>query len=47
MSTQIQSEHFTNALYTLLDEAFDSVHGIFLDKGMSISGSNQVQEQNQ
>ena len=36
MSTQIQSEYFTNALYTLLDETFDSVHGIFLDKGTSM-----------
>jgi uncharacterized membrane protein len=35
MST-IQTEHFTNALYTLLDETFDSVQGIFLDKGTSL-----------
>jgi hypothetical protein len=34
MST-IQSEHFTEALRMLLDEAFDNVHGIFLDKGTS------------
>lgn len=36
MSTAIQAEHFTNALYTLLDETFDNVHGIFLDKGTSL-----------
>ncbi len=36
MSTQIQSEHFTAALYGLLDEAFDNVHGYFLDKGTSM-----------
>jgi hypothetical protein len=35
MST-IQSGHFTNALYGLLDEAFDNVHGYFLDKGTSL-----------
>jgi hypothetical protein len=32
----IQSEHFTKALYGLLDEAFDHVHGIFLDPGTSM-----------
>ena len=36
MSTQIQAEYFTNALYTLLDETFDNVHGYFLDKGTSL-----------
>lgn len=36
MSTTIQSEHFTGALYLLLDETFDSVHGLFLDKGTSL-----------
>ncbi|MBX3013673.1 MAG: hypothetical protein KF832_19285 [Caldilineaceae bacterium] len=36
MSSSIQSEHFTNALYTLLNETFDSVQGIFLDKGTSL-----------
>lgn len=36
MPTQIQTEHFTNALYTLLDETFDNVHGYFLDKGTSM-----------
>ncbi len=36
MSTQIQSDHFTKALYALLDETFDNVHGFFLDKGTSM-----------
>ena len=36
MSTQIQTEHFTSAIYTLLDETFDNVHGYFLDKGTSL-----------
>lgn len=36
MSTPIQTEHFTGALYLLLDETFTSVHGIFLDKGTSL-----------
>jgi hypothetical protein len=36
MSSQIQAEHFKNALYLLLDEAFDNVHGIFLDRGTSL-----------
>lgn len=36
MSTQIQSEHFTKALYTLLDETFDNVQGLYLDKGTSM-----------
>ena len=36
MSTQIQAQHFTNALYALLDEAFDNVQGYFLDKGTSM-----------
>ena len=36
MSTQIQTEHFTNALYTLLDETFDNVQGYYLDKGTSL-----------
>lgn len=34
--TQIQSEHFTTALYELLDETFDNVQGYFLDKGTSM-----------
>jgi hypothetical protein len=36
MLTQIQTDHFTQALYTLLDETFDNVHGYFLDKGTSM-----------
>lgn len=36
MATQIQAEHFTKALYDLLDETFDNVHGFFLDKGTSM-----------
>ena len=36
MPAQIQTEHFTKALYTLLDETFDNVHGCFLDKGTSM-----------
>ncbi len=36
MSTQIQPDHFTNALYALLDETFDNVHGFYLDKGTSM-----------
>lgn len=36
MTTQIQAEHFTNALYSLLDETFDHVQGYFLDKGTSM-----------
>jgi hypothetical protein len=36
MSAPIQSEQFTNALYLLLDEVFDNVHGLILDKGTSL-----------
>lgn len=36
MSTQIQTDHFTSALYALLDETFDNVHGFYLDKGTSM-----------
>lgn len=36
MSTQIQSEHFVQAIYDLLDETFDNVHGAYLDKGTSM-----------
>ncbi len=36
MSTQIQADHFTSALYALLDETFDNVHGFYLDKGTSM-----------
>ena len=32
----IQVEHFTGALYMLLDETFDNGHGYFLDKGTSL-----------
>ena len=32
----IQAEHFTSALYMLLDETFDNVHGYFLDGGTSM-----------
>jgi len=36
MSTPIQADHFTKALYALLDETFDNVQGAFLDKGTSM-----------
>ncbi len=36
MSTHIQTDHFTSALYGLLDETFDNVQGYFLDKGTSM-----------
>jgi hypothetical protein len=36
MTTPIQPEHFAQALYALLDETFDKVHGIYLDKGTSL-----------
>ncbi len=36
MSTTIQADHFTSALYLLLDEIFDKVHGIVLDHGTSM-----------
>jgi hypothetical protein len=36
MTTYIQNDHFTNPLYTLLDETFDNVHGSYLDKGTSL-----------
>ncbi|MDT8307603.1 MAG: hypothetical protein RRC07_16845 [Anaerolineae bacterium] len=36
MATTIQVEHFTGALYMLLDETFDDPHGIFLEKGTSM-----------
>lgn len=36
MTSQMQSEHFTKALYALLDETFDNVQGYFLDKGTSM-----------
>lgn len=36
MTTQISSDHFTKALYVLLDETFDKAGGIYLDKGTSM-----------
>lgn len=36
MSSTIEVEHFKRALYLLLDEAFDNVHGFFLDRGTSL-----------
>jgi hypothetical protein len=36
MSTVIETEQFTTALFTLLEETFDNVHGIYLDKGTSM-----------
>lgn len=36
MTSQIQAEHFTEALYMLLDETFDNVQGLYLDKGTSM-----------
>jgi hypothetical protein len=36
MTTQIQSQHFTQALIILLDETFDNVRGLYLDKGTSM-----------
>jgi hypothetical protein len=33
--SSIQSEHFTKALFTLLDETFDNVQGYYLDKNIS------------
>jgi hypothetical protein len=36
MTTHIPTEHFTSAIYTLLDETFDNVHGHYLDKGTSL-----------
>ena len=35
-TSQIQVAHFTNAIYALLDEFFDNVHGYCLDKGTSL-----------
>ncbi|MHB8136734.1 MAG: hypothetical protein ACYDH1_21185 [Anaerolineaceae bacterium] len=34
--TTIQSEHFTKAILMLLEEAFENVQGIFLDKNTSM-----------
>lgn len=36
MSTQMQTDHFTKAIYALLDEIFDNVQGYVLDKGTSL-----------
>jgi hypothetical protein len=36
MTTHIPTEHFTSAIYMLLDETFDNVHGHYLDKGTSL-----------
>ena len=35
MGTVIPAEHFTTALYGLLDETFDNVQGYYLDRGTS------------
>jgi hypothetical protein len=35
MSSKIESEVFKKALYLLLEETFDNVRGIYLDKGTS------------
>lgn len=32
----MQTEHFTAALYSLLDETFDAVQGYYLDRGTSL-----------
>jgi hypothetical protein len=32
----IQTEHFTKALFIMLDETFDNVHGAYLDKNTSL-----------
>jgi hypothetical protein len=36
MAGQIQTDHFTKALYVMLDETFDNVQGYFLDEGTSM-----------
>jgi hypothetical protein len=36
MSSQIPVNEFTKALYALLDETFDNVQGLYLDKGTSM-----------
>lgn len=36
MSTQLEAADFTTALYLLLEETFDNVRGIYLDKGTSL-----------
>lgn len=32
----INPDHFTSALYLLLDETFDKVHGLYLDEGTTM-----------
>jgi hypothetical protein len=34
--SKIHAEHFTKALLLLLEETFDSVYGLYLDKGTSL-----------
>lgn len=34
--TQIQTEHFKKALFSMLDETFDNVQGYYLDQGTSM-----------
>jgi hypothetical protein len=34
--SSIEPQHFTKALYALLDETFDNVQGYYLDKGASL-----------
>ena len=34
--SSIQSEHFTKALFALLDETFDNIHGFYLDRNASM-----------
>ena len=36
MPAQLQGQHFKDALFLLLDETFDNVQGIYLDKGTSL-----------
>jgi hypothetical protein len=36
MTAHIKNEHFTKALYMMLDETFDNVQGFFLDRGTSM-----------
>ena len=36
MPDHIQTDHFTAALFAMLDETFDNVQGFFLDKGTSM-----------
>lgn len=36
MSSTIPSEYFVESLFVLLDETFDNVHGIYLDRNTSL-----------